>query len=57
MLLTARTARWVTPAVAALYAVTIVAAAIGEPPYYLLGSAVELGLLAIIARTAWSLRR
>ncbi len=57
VLLAGRAARWLTLVVAAGYAVTIVAAAVGEQPYYLLGSAVELGLLAVIARTAWSLGR
>ncbi len=40
--------------VAGVYAVTIVAACIGEDwIFFLLGSAVELVLLAIIGRTAW----
>ena len=37
-----------------LYALTIVAAAIGEWSYYVLGSAVEVALLATIAYYAWT---
>ena len=38
---------------AALYAATIIAGAIGEWSYYMLGSVVEVALLAAIAVTAW----
>jgi Family of unknown function (DUF6326) len=37
-----------------LYAVTIVAGAIGEWSYYVLGSAVEVALLAGVAYHAWT---
>ena len=37
-----------------VYAITIVAGAIGEWTYYVLGSAVEVALLAAIAYHAWS---
>lgn len=40
--------------VAGLYALTIAAACVGETwIYFLLGSAVELVILAVVARTAW----
>ncbi len=37
-----------------LYALTIVAGAIGEWSYYILGSAIEVGLLAAIVYHAWT---
>jgi len=37
-----------------VYAITIVAGAIGEWTYYVLGSAVEVALLAAIAYHAWT---
>ncbi len=37
-----------------LYAITIAGGAIGEWSYYVLGSAVEVGLLASIAYYAWT---
>ncbi len=37
-----------------LYALTIIGASIGEWSYWILGSAVELGLLAAIAYYAWT---
>jgi hypothetical protein len=39
-----------------VYAVTIVAGAIGEWSYYVLGSAVEVALLAAVAYHAWTWR-
>ncbi len=55
LVLTARVNRTVNLAVALVYAVTIVASCIGEDwAYYLLGSAVEVVLLAAIARIAWT---
>ncbi|WP_088282228.1 DUF6326 family protein [Kineosporia sp. A_224] len=39
---------------AVLYAVTIVAGAIGEWQYYVLGSVVEVALLALVVRNAWA---
>lgn len=56
LLLPNRVNRWANITLAALYAVTIVGAAVGEQAYYLLGSAVELALLALITRLAWALR-
>lgn len=41
-------------ALSAGYALTIVAGAIGEWGYYVLGSAVEVALLAAIAYSAWT---
>ena len=47
--------RIVNIVVALLYAVSVVASCIGEGwAYYLLGSAVEVVLLAAIVRTAWT---
>ena len=39
--------------VASIFAITVVGAAIGEWAYYLLASAVELALLAVIIVTSW----
>ena len=39
------------------YALTIIAAAIGEWDYYILGSAVEVALLAAIVYYAWTWRK
>lgn len=39
---------------AVVYALSIVGGAIGEWSYYVLGSAVEVGLLAAIVYYAWS---
>lgn len=44
-------------AVASVFAVTIVGAAIGEWAYYLLASAVELALLVLIFSITWKWRR
>jgi hypothetical protein len=41
-------------ALSIIYALTIVAGAIGEWNYYILGSAIELALLAAIAYHAWT---
>ena len=41
-------------AIAITYAVTIVASAVGEWNYYILGSAIEVALLAAIAYYAWT---
>jgi len=41
-------------ALAVVYAVTIVASAIGEWTYYVFGSAIELALLAAIVYYAWT---
>lgn len=43
-------------ALSVVYAVTIVAGAIGEWSYYVLGSAVEVALLAAVAYHAWTWR-
>ena len=37
-----------------IYALTIVAGAIGEWNYYILGSAIEVGLLALVVYYAWT---
>ena len=55
LLLRPRLNRAVNLAVSIVYAVTIVAAAVGETwAYYLVGSVVEVLLLAGIARLAWT---
>jgi hypothetical protein len=41
-------------ALAAVYALTIVGSAIGEWGYYILGSAVEVALLAAVISYAWT---
>lgn len=41
-------------ALAVLYAVTIVASAVGEWSYYILGSVIEVALLAAIVYYAWT---
>ncbi len=46
--------RRVNIVVAALYAVTIVGGAVGEWSYYILGSAIEAILLALVVRHAWT---
>jgi hypothetical protein len=56
LLLPSRANRWANVTLAALYTVTIVGAAVGEQAYYLLGSVVEVALLALIARLAWRVR-
>lgn len=54
LVLSPRAGRVVNLAVVALYATTIIASAVGESwTYYLLGSAVEVVLLAAIGRIAW----
>jgi hypothetical protein len=50
----ARVDRIVNIALAIAYALTIIAGAIGEWNYYLLGSAVEVALLAAIVYYAWT---
>jgi hypothetical protein len=47
-------ARWSNAALAILYIATIVAAAIGESAYYWFLSVVEIAVLALIARYAWT---
>lgn len=41
-------------ALSVVYALTIVGGAIGEWSYYVLGSAVEVALLAAVAHYAWT---
>lgn len=55
LLLRPRTNRLVNLVVSLVYLVTIIGSTIGESwVYYFIGSAVEVVLLAVIARTAWS---
>ena len=54
LILRPRINRIVNLALAGLYALTIIAGAIGEWSYYLLGSAVEVALLAAVAHYAWT---
>ena len=54
LLLVPRVARMSNIVISAVYLVTVVVSCIGETwAYYLIGSAVEVVLLAVIARTAW----
>jgi len=46
--------RWTNIVLAILYIVSIVAAAIGEDAYYLFLSAVEIAMLLLIVRYAWT---
>lgn len=54
LVLPARVNRVLTIGLSALYALTIVVGAIGEWSYYILGSAVEVALLAALAYYAWT---
>lgn len=54
LILRPRVDRIANIALGIVYAVTIVAGAIGEWNYYILGSAVELALLAAIVYYAWT---
>lgn len=56
LVLPRRINRVVAIVVAAIYAVTIVGAAIGEWSYWLVGSAVEVALLALVIHHAWTWR-
>ena len=47
-------ARWSNIVLAILYIVSILAAAIGEDAYYLFLSAVEIAMLLLIVRHAWT---
>ena len=48
------TARWSNIVLAMLYIVSILAAAIDEDAYYLFLSAVEIAMLLLIVRYAWT---
>lgn len=54
LVLAPRICRIINVVLGIVYALTIVAGAIGEWNYYILGSAVEFALLAVIAFYAWS---
>ncbi len=54
LVLRANVNRTVNIALSTIYALTIIAGAIGEWDYYILGSAVEVALLAGIVYYAWS---
>ncbi len=54
LVLPARIARVANLALSAVYALTIVGGALGEWGYYVLGSAVEVALLAGVAWHAWT---
>ena len=54
LILRARVSRIANIALSTLYAVTIVAGAVGEWSYYVLGSAIEVALLAGIVYYAWT---
>jgi len=54
LVLRPRDNRIVNIALGSVYALTIAAAAIGEWNYYILGSAIEIGLLAAIVYYAWT---
>jgi hypothetical protein len=49
-----RTNRVVNVVVAAVYGLTVIGGAVGEWNYYLLGSAVEVILLALVIHHAWT---
>jgi hypothetical protein len=54
LILRPRVNRIVNIALSILYALTIIAGAIGEWNYYILGSAIEVALLAAIVYYAWT---
>lgn len=54
LVLRPRVSRIANIALAFLYALTIIAGAIGEWNYYILGSALEVALLATIVHYAWT---
>ena len=54
LVLRPRVNRIVNIALGTIYAVTVIAGAIGEWSYYVLGSAVEVALLAAIVYYAWT---
>ena len=54
LVLPARVSRIANVALGMLYALTIIAGAVGEWNYYILASAVEIALLAAIVRYAWA---
>ena len=54
LILRARVSRIANIALSTLYAVTIVAGAVGEWNYYVLGSAIEVALVAGIVYYAWT---
>jgi len=54
LILRPRINRIVNIGLSAVYALTIVGGAIGEWNYYLLGSAIEVVLLAAVAYYAWT---
>lgn len=55
LVLEARVNRIVTIVVGVLYAITLIASCVGETwVYYLVGSAVEVALVAVIVRLAWT---
>ena len=54
LVLRPRSNRIANIALSVMYAVTIVGAAIGEWSYYILGSAIEVVVLAAISRYAWT---
>ena len=54
LILRPRSNRIINIALSTIYAVTIIVAALGEWTYYVVGSAIEVGLLATIAYYAWT---
>jgi hypothetical protein len=54
LILRSRVNRTANIALAIVYALTIIAGAIGEWNYYILGSAIEVALLAAIVYYAWA---
>jgi hypothetical protein len=57
LILRPRINRIVNIALGVMYALTIIAGAIGEWNYYILGSAIEVALLAAIVYYAWTWRK
>ena len=56
LVLPRRVNRVVSIVIAAVYALTIVGAAIGEWSYFVVGSAIEVVLLAVVIHHAWTWR-
>lgn len=54
LVLSPRVSRVANIALGSLYAVTIIAGAVGEWSYYVLGSAIETALLAAVVYYAWT---
>jgi hypothetical protein len=54
LVLRARVSRIANIALASVYALTVIAGAVGEWNYYILGSAIDVTLLAAVVYYAWT---